>query len=166
MDYKWTFSGRFVNTDLERPRWRSTLNYSLSPKLQVGIEHNPDAGEFGPLVTWFLATEGNLRPALFLGTSSDRIGSPKGTQSYYLTAAKHHPAWPVSAYVSLNYSEWDGGINFPFGANVELGRGFSLQPMYDGQRSHLLLNYNRERYGVSLLWVWLEEVGISFNTGF
>ena len=132
----------------------------------MGIEYNPEAEEFGPLFTWFLLTEEDRRPALFLGTSSDRIGSPEGTQSYYLTAAKHHPSWPVSAYVSLNYSEWDGGFNVPFGANVELGKGFSLQPMYDGQRSHLLLHYNRERYGVSLLWVWLEEAGISFNLGF
>jgi hypothetical protein len=166
LETRWTFSGRFVQTELERPRWRATLNYSVSPRLQVGIEHNPDAGEFGPLFTWFLITEEERRPALFLGTSSDRIGSPEGTQSYYLTAAKHHPTWPVSAYVSLNYSEWDGGLNVPFGATVELGRGFSVQPMYDGQRSHLLLQYNRERYGVSLLWVWLEEAGISFNLGF
>ena len=111
-------------------------------------------------------TEEERRPALFAGTSSDRIGSPEGTQSYYLTASKHHPSWPVSAYASLNYSEWDGEVNFPFGAYVELGRGFSLQPMYDGQRSHLLLNWNRDRFGVSLLWVWLEEAGISFNVGF
>jgi len=142
------------------------LNYSVSPKLQVGVEYNPEAEEFGPLFTWFLVTEGDRRAALFLGTSSDRIGSPEGTQSYYLTAAKHHPAWPVSAYVSLSYSEWDEELKVPFGAQVELGRGVSLQPMYDGQRSHLLLSYNRERYGVSLLWVWLEEVGISFNMGF
>lgn len=138
----------------------------MSSKLQVGIEYNPEAEEFGPLITWFLVTEEDRRPALFLGTSSDRIGSPDGTQSYYLTAAKQHPTWPVSAYASVNYSEWDGGLNFPFGAHVHLGRGFSLQPMYDGQRSHLLLHYNRDRYGVALLWVWLEEVGISFNIGF
>jgi hypothetical protein len=155
-----------VNTELERPRWRFTANYSLSPRLQIGIEANPGVDEIGPLLTWFLMTEGERRPALFVGTSSDRIGSPEGTQSYYLTASKHHPGWPVSAYVSLNYSEWDGGLNFPFGVYVDLGRGFSLQPMYDGQRSHLLLHHNRERYGVSLLWVWLEEAGISFNLRF
>jgi len=166
LQYKWNASARFVNTELDRPRWRSTLNYSLTPRLQVGVEYNPAAGEIGPLFTGFLLTEDDRRPALFVGTSSDRIGSPEGTQSYYLTVAKHHPSWPVSAYASLNYSEWDGGFNGPFGANVELGQGFSLQPMYDGQRSHLLLNYNRERYGVSLLWVWLEEAGISFNIGF
>ena len=155
-----------MDTELDRPRWRSTINYSLTPRLQLGIEVNPDAGEIGPLLTWFLMTEEERRPALFAGTSSDRIGSPEGTQSYYLTAAKHHPSWPVSAYASLNYSEWDGGLNVPFGMHVEMGRGFSLQPMYDGQRPHLLLNYNKERYGVSLLWVWLERAGISFNMGF
>jgi len=72
----------------------------------------------------------------------------------------------VSAYVSLNYSEWDGGLNVPFGAYLELPRGFALQPMYDGQRTHLLLHYNRGRYGMSLIWAWLEEAGISFNVGF
>lgn len=151
---------------MDRPRWRSTLNYALHPRLQVGVEVNPEVDEIGPLVTWFLLTEEDRRPALFLGTSSDRIGSPEGEQSYYLTAAKHHPSWPVSAYVSLNYSEWDEGFNFPFGAEVELGRGFSVRPMYDGQRTHLLLNYYRERYGVSLLYVWLEEFGVSFSLGF
>lgn len=155
-----------MDTELDRPRWRSTLNYSVTPRLQVGVEYNPAAGEAGPLLTWFWMTENERRPALFVGTSSDRIGSPEGTQSYYLTASKHHPGWPVSAYVSVNYSEWDGGVNFPFGAYFDVGRGFSLQPMYDGQRSHLLVNWQRERYGVSLLWVWLEEAGISFNVGF
>jgi hypothetical protein len=132
----------------------------------VGVEWNPSAEEWGPLLTWFLLTEEGRRPALFAGTSSDRIGSPEGTQSYYLTASKHHPRWPVSAYASLNYSEWDGGWNVPFGAHLELGRGFALQPMYDGQRSHLLVHFNQERYGVSLLWVWLERAGISFHTRF
>ncbi len=130
------------------------------------MEVNPEAEEIGPLLTWFLITEDERRPALFAGTSSDRIGSPEGTQAYFLTASKHHPSWPVSAYASVNYSEWDGGLNFPFGAYVDLGRGLSLQPMYDGQRPHLLLNLNRGRYGVSLLWVWLEKAGISFNMGF
>ena len=41
--------------------------------------------------TWFVLTETERRPALFLGTSSDRIGSPEGTQSYYLTGAKYLP---------------------------------------------------------------------------
>ena len=166
MDYSFSFSLRYVDTELERPRWRSTINYRLHPRLQLGVELNPAADEVGPLVTWFLLTEGEKKPALFLGTSSDRIGSPAGEQSYFLTVAKHHPTLPVSAYASLNYSEWDEDFNLPFGVEVELGERFSVRPMYDGQRSHLMLNYAGQRYGASLLWVWLERFGIAFSTRF
>jgi hypothetical protein len=166
LETKWSASLRYVDTDLDRPRWRSTLSYRLHQRLQLGVELNPEADEVGPLVTWFLLTEDERRPALFLGTSSDRIGSPAGTQSYYLTVAKHHPSWPVSAYVSLNYSEWDDALNLPFGVEVELGQHFSVRQMYDGQRTHLMLNYAGRNFGASLLWVWLDRIGIAFSTQF
>lgn len=167
LDSKWNASLRYVDTDVERAKWRSTVNYRVLPRLQVGIEFNAKVEEVGPLVTWFLLTEGARQPALFFGTSSDRIGSPEGEQSYYLTAAKHAPKWPVSFYASLNYSEWDEGFNFPFGANVTLGRGFAVQPMFDGDRSHLLLHYSGlPRVSVSALWVWFERPGISLSTAF
>lgn len=166
MDYRFSFSLRYADLDVDRARWRSTFNVRVHPRLQIGVEINPEVDEIGPLVSFFLMTEGDRRPALFLGTSSDRIGSPEGEQSYFLTAAKHHPTWPVSAYVSLNYSEWDDGFNFPFGVEVELGSNFSLRPMFDGDRTHLMLNYNGRRHGLSLLWVWLERVGVAYSTTF
>ncbi len=143
-----------------------TANYRLVPTLQLGVEINPVVGEVGPLATWFLLTETERRPAVFVGTSSDRIGSPEGTQAYYATAAKYLPALHLSPYASLNYSEWDDGWNFPFGANVELGRGFSIQPMYDGQRTHLLGTYATERFSATLIWAWLESAGAAVSVGF
>lgn len=157
---------RYVDTDVDRARWRGTANVRVIPTLQVGVEFNLEVDEIGPLVTWFLMTEAHRRPAIFLGTSSDRIGSPKGTQSYYATVAKHAPRLPVSAYVTINYSEWDDGFNMPFGVTGWVGENFSIQPMYDGQRTHLTLNYSKSYFGVSLLWVWLEEPGISISAGF
>ena len=157
---------RWVDTDLPRPRWRTTLNYRVVPRLQLGLEWNPAADEVGPLLTGFLLTEGERRPAVFVGTSSDRIGSPAGKQSYYLTVAKYIPALHVSPYASLNYSEWDEGVNLPFGANIELGRGFSVQPMYDGQRTHLLGTWANERCSATLVWAWLERAGVAFSVGF
>ncbi|MCH9651955.1 MAG: hypothetical protein K0U98_27245 [Deltaproteobacteria bacterium] len=151
---------------MDRPRWRSTFYYRLHQRFQVGVEYNPAASEFSPLGTLFLLTETEQRPALFLGTSSDRIGSPEGTQSTYLTASKHHPRWPISAYISINYSEWDGGVNIPFGIEVELPKGFSVRPMYDGQRTHLTFNYGGQHIGASLLWVWLERVGVAVSWRF
>ncbi len=142
------------------------MTYRVHPKLQLGVEVNPEADEIGPLLSWFLMTESHHRPALFFGTSSDRIGSPEGEQAYFLTAAKRHPRWPVSAYVSLNYSEWDDELNVPFGVEVELPAGFTFRPMYDGHRTHLTFNYQRRRFGASLLWVWLERVGVAINLNF
>ena len=138
----------------------------MAHRLQLGLEYNPVAGEVGPLATLFLLTETERRPAVFLGTSSDRIGSPEGKQAYYLTAAKYLPPFRTSPYASLNYSEWDKGWNVPFGANIELGRGVSLQPMYDGHRTHLLGTYATERYSATLIWAWLERAGVAVSVGF
>ena len=162
---KWTASGRFVDTDLDRPRWRFTANYRLHERLQLGVEVNPMAEEIGPLFTLFVLTETEQRPAIFLGTSSDRIGSPAGEQAYFATLSKYVPLLRTSFYGSLNYSEWDGRFNIPFGGAFELGRGFSVRPMYDGQRSHFLVNYFASHYGVSLMYVWLEKAGISLSVG-
>jgi hypothetical protein len=155
-----------VDTELERPRWRATGNYRLAYWLSVGVEANPAADEIGPLATAFLLTETETRPAVFVGTSSDRIGSPAGEQSYYLTAAKYLPFARMGPYVSLNYSEWDEGFNVPFGASIEVGRGFAIRPMYDGQRTHLLGSWYGSRFGVTLIWAWLERAGVAISAGF
>jgi len=113
----WAASWRYVDTELERPRWRMTLNYQLLKRLQLGLEYNPAASEVSPLFNLFLFTETDIRPALFLGTSSDRIGSPAGKQAYFITAAKRVPYVPLSVYATMNYSEWDEAFNYPFGAS-------------------------------------------------
>lgn len=155
-----------MDTELERPRWRFTANYRLLRTLQVGVEFNAAAEEVGPLVTWYLLTESHTRPAIFLGTSSDRIGSPKGTQSYFLTGAKHLWRLPLSVYASVNYSEWDDELNCPVGVNVELPLNFSLRPMYDGDRSHLMLTHYYRQFSFSLLYVWYERLGVAMSAGF
>jgi hypothetical protein len=159
-------SGRYVDTELERPRWRFTLTYRVLERASVGIEYNPVAAEVAPLATVFAFFETEYRPALFLGTSSDRIGSPEGTQSYYATAAKALPRVPVSVYGSLAYSEWDEGFNVPFGAELSVWRGLTTRYMYDGEQSHVLLNWFGDRYGVSVMAVWLDTFGISLVGGF
>jgi hypothetical protein len=166
LETRWIVAGRYVDTEHERPRWRFTVNHRLLQTLQIGVEFNAAATEVGPLLTWYLLTESHTRPAIFLGTSSDRIGSPPGTQSYFLTGAKHLWQLPLSVYASVNYSEWDEELNFPFGANVDLPLSFSLRPMYDGDRSHLLLTHYYRQWSVSLLFVWYERLGVAMSAGF
>jgi len=157
---------RYVDTELDRPRWRSTLSYRVLPRLQLGAEFNPGVGEVGPIATLFFLHEQGRRPAAFLGTSSDRIGSPEAKQAYYMTVAKNLDPVPVSAYGSVNYSEWDEGWNFPFGANIEVHPGITVQPMYDGHRTHLLGTYASERFSITLIYAWLERAGIAASVGF
>ena len=158
---------------MERPRWRFTLNYRIHQKLQFGVEYNPVAKEVSPLFNLFLMTEGEgiWRPALFLGASSDRIGSPADKQAYFLTLSKGWQTLPVSVYATLNYSEWNKelgktSVNIPFGMTVNLGQYLSVRPMYDGDRFHLMLNYFVDHYGISLMCIWLERAGISTSVQF
>jgi hypothetical protein len=80
--------------------------------------------------------------------------------------AKHIPPLRASPYMSVNYSEWDEAINFPFGAHFDVGHGFSMQPMYDGHRTHLLGTYATERMSATLIWAWLERAGVAVSIGF
>lgn len=166
MHNRFAFSLRYVDTEVDRARWRTTGTVRVLPSLQLGLEYNPGVGEVKPLATWFVLQEKGRRPAAFLGTSSDRIGSPEGKQAYYLTASKGLEDLPLAVYASLNYSEWDEGLNFPFGAYIEALPGVSAQYMYDGQRTHLLGHYATERWSVSLLYAWLENFGVAVSAGF
>ena len=83
-----------------------------------------------------------------------------------MTVAKYLPALHVSPYASLSYSEWDDGWNVPFGANIEMGRGVSVQPMYDGHRTHVLGTYATNRFSTTLIWAWLERAGVAVSVGF
>lgn len=105
-------------------------------------------------------------PHLSLGTSSDRIGTPKGPKSYYLTAARSLDGGRFNPYASLNYSDFEDGFNIPFGLSMRIDKGLSATLMNDGRRSHALLTYSRENWSLSLMWVWFRHPGVSFSWGF
>jgi hypothetical protein len=151
---------------VDRPRWRTTLSYRLLPTLQAGIEYNAGVGEIDPIVNWFALTESDRRPAVIFGTSSDRIGTPKGKQSYYVTVAKQIGSLPVAPYASLSYSETDRGFTVPFGANIQLGRQWMLLPMYDGHASHTMLSYVQGRASIGLIAAWNRRFGMSVGYHF
>ncbi len=129
------------------------------------MEYNPSAEEVSPIATWFLLTESERRPAVFLGTSTDRIGTPSG-QAVYATAAKSLGNWSAAPYVTLYYSGWEEELKVPFGVHVDLIHGFSLRPMYDGERTHLTATYSSHRFSVTALYIWLEKPGLAASIGF
>ena len=71
----------------QRPRWRTTLDYRVTPKLQLGLEYNAAIGELDLRGNWFIQPETDNRPGVIAGFSSDRIGTPYG-KMYFVTLSK------------------------------------------------------------------------------
>ena len=152
----------------DRATWRNTLMYKLTPDLQVGVEYNPLASEVGPLANYRVVKETRNRPALMLGTSSDRIGTPYGT-AYYATLAKDlkpHTGLPISPYVSVLYGSYDDEFVYPFGMAIRLGDHWTVTPTFDGHAFHQLVTYSWDRYSVTGLLVRGRHPGVAFNVGF
>jgi hypothetical protein len=152
-----------VDTEIARPRWRFNVAYRLTPRLQAGLEYNPVVGEILPTANWILQPETDTVPLITLGTSSDRIGTPKGKQTYYVSFAKSWQQVPFAPYVSISYSEFKRGLEFPFGVNIKLAHPWDLLPMNDGRHTHLLLTYKQANYNVTLMLNWMKHPGISIG---
>ena len=168
---RWTYSLRLLSNQIDRAAWRNTLMYRLTDDLQVGLEYNPLAGDVSPLANWRVVRETQARPAVILGTSSDRIGTPEGNQGYYVTFSKDlepQTGLPVAPYVAIQYSEYDRGINFPMGAAIRLGHDWVLTPTYDGHAFHPMLTYRwkQGQYSLTGILVRGRDPGFSFAVGF
>lgn len=123
-------------------------------------------GEVDPIANWFAITETDSRPAVIFGTSSDRIGTPEGKQAYYVTFAKQIGSLPLAPYCSVNYSETNRGMNFPFGMTLQLGNQWQLLPMYDGHASHTLLTYIQDHSSIQLIAAWNRRFGVALGYHF
>lgn len=123
-------------------------------------------GEVGPIANWIAAPETERTPMVSFGTSSDRIFSPEGMQSYYVTVAKGFPEAKLAPYISVSYSEWEQRLLFPFGVNIALAPEWDLLPMHDGRNTHLLLTYKQANYNITGMLVKMRHPGISIGFGF
>ncbi len=140
--------------------------YRATPRLQVGIEGNLAAEEAGPLLNWVALAETEHTPMLTLGTSSDRIFSPKGNQAYYATAAKGVHGTPFAPYVGVSWSEWEERLLFPAGVNVALSPAWDFMQMYDGRNCHALLTHKTPSVSWTVMLVKMKHVGLSAGVGF
>lgn len=169
---KWTFSFRAIPNVVPRAQLRTTLAYRLHPRLTAGVEFNPRAEEPGdrvnPLVNWVALSETEKRPALILGTSSDRIGTPRG-QSFYATFSKnlkHETGLPIAPYVGVAYGTYEHRWLPLAGLNVRFTRNISALVIFDGVRTHPLLNYTWGRHSFSFVLAFSNKPGVSYSIQF
>jgi hypothetical protein len=107
--YRWSASVRAIADQIPRASVRTTLTYKFLPGLSGGIEYNPPADKVSPLANWLAISETKNRPALILGTSSDRISTPSG-QSFYATLSKNlkrETKLPIAPYFGLAYGTYE-----------------------------------------------------------
>lgn len=150
--------------DVDRAKWRNTLVYRLNPDLQVGVEYNPLGQDLGLLANWRAVRESESTPAVIFGTSSDRIGTPKG-RAYYVTISKEI-ADGLSIYSGLLYGEFEDKFRIPAGVSYELDDHWRAMFTYDGVNGHPMVNYSWDSYNLSLILVGSKHPGLSFGVGF
>ena len=167
-NYKWTYGVRLIANQIDRAKWRNTLTYRFHPRVTVGIEYNPLAKKVSPLANVVAITETDVRPALILGTSSDRIGTPSG-QSFYATFSKSlkgATGLPVAPYVGVAYGTYEDRARIIGGLNITLSDGWSATILFDGVRIHPLLNYTFGRHQLGVILERGRNPGISYSISF
>ena len=167
-NYKWTYGVRLIANQIDRAKWRNTLTYRFHPRVTVGIEYNPLATKVSPLANVVAITETDVRPALILGTSSDRIGTPSG-QSFYATfskSLKRLTGLPVAPYVGVAYGTYEDRARIIGGLNITLSDGWSATILFDGVRIHPLLNYTFGRHQLGVILERGRNPGISYSISF
>lgn len=167
-NYKWTYGVRFVPNILNRAKWRNTLTYQVTPRFSVGIEYNPLAGKVSPLANFVALTETKNRPAIILGTSSDRIGTPSG-QSFYVTASKsleRETGLPIAPYIGVTYGTFENRARVIGGLNVYFTNSFSSTILFDGVKVHPLVNYTYKRHQFGFMMVEGKKPGLTYSVSF
>jgi hypothetical protein len=165
---RWTFGVRFIANQIDRAKWRNTLTYRFHPRFTAGIEYNPLAGKLSPLANWLALTETEKRPAVILGTSSDRIGTPSG-QSFYATFSKSlrpETGLPVAPYVGMAYGTYEHRWRPIGGLNINFTKKVSSTVLYDGVHVHPLLNFTTGRNAFSLIMAQGRYPGGSYSISF
>ncbi len=166
--YKWTYGVRVIANQIDRATWRNTLTYRFHPRFTAGVEYNPLAKKASPIANLVAITETHVRPALIVGTSSDRIGTPSG-QSFYATLSKslkHHTGIPIAPYVGVAYGTYEDRARVIGGLNITAGSHWSSTILFDGVRVHPLLNYSYGRHQFGIIMERGRNPGASYSISF
>jgi hypothetical protein len=159
---------RAIDNQIDRASIRTTLTYRLHPTLTAGIEYNPRADKVSPLANWLAASETARRPALILGTSSDRIGTPSG-QSFYATLSKNlhrETGLAIAPYAGVAYGTYEDRLRAIGGLNLYFTEEMSGMVIFDGVHVHPTLNFSHGRHVFSVVFVRARDPGVSYSISF
>jgi len=159
---------RVIANQIDRARWRNTVTFKILPTLSAGVEYNPLAEKASPLANWVAITETKERPAIILGTSSDRIGTTSG-QSFYATASKdlkRLTQLPIAPYVGAAYGTYEEKLRAIGGVNLRFPLNFSSLIIYDGVKVHPTASWAYSRFVFTFILARAQDPGGSVSVAF
>lgn len=119
-------------------------------------------------MNWLAVPETLKRPAVIIGTSSDRIGTPGG-QSFYATASKNlrrETKLPIAPYAGVAYGTYEDRFRFIGGLNIGFTERLTSLVIFDGVHVHPLLTFSHRRHIFSFILVRSKEPGVSYSISF
>jgi hypothetical protein len=167
-EYKWTFGVRWIADQIDRATWRNTLTYQFHPRFRAGLEYNPLADDVSALANALVVTETEFRPAVILGTSSDRIGTPEG-EAFYGTVSKDVSEWvklPLAPYAGVSFGTFEDRWRPIAGLKVSFTERLDSTVLFDGVRVHPTLNYSVGRHVFGIILVGGKDPGASYSISF
>lgn len=142
--------------------------YRITPRVQIGVEYNPKADDVNPLLNVNLVNETRKVPAVIFGTSSDRIGTPKG-HSVFLTLSKDMKRWtglPIAPYAGATYGTYDHRTRAIGGTLIRFPHHLSSLLMFDGVHVHPTLTFPFRDHSFTLLMIRGRDPGFSYSISF
>ena len=112
-----------------------------------------------------MVQETGRRPALIVGTSTDRIGTPSG-HAYYATFSKNlQPLLhaPIAPYVGAAYGTYDSRLRPIGGLNFLVTETIAALVTYNGEHYNSIISLSHGRYTTSLLYVSGGDLGAAWN---
>lgn len=165
---RWQLSHRYLTDQIPRATNRTVAAYQLFSDLRIGVEINEDVGQVSPVANWLVLSETSQRPAVMIGTSSDRIGTPSG-QSFFATVSKSLEdlfGLPLAPYAGISYGTYEDEIVFPCGLNLTIFPSWSAMFIYDGVNPHVSTTYTWKNFALTVLLVDLRDAGFSVGIAF
>jgi hypothetical protein len=148
---------------------RSTLIYRFHPRIHFGVEYNPKVGEVHPLLTLIPVTETKNRPAVIVGISSDRIGTPSGS-SFYVTLSKDLQNWtglPIAPYFGVVYGTHEDRFRAIGGLSMRLRKDLTSLIQFDGVKVHPTLTYSfNDTHSLTFLMIRGKDPGMTYTVSF
>jgi hypothetical protein len=158
-----------LSNQIPRASLRTTLTYRVHPRFFLGIEYNPRANDVGLLANVVAITESKNRPAIIFGTSSDRIGTPRG-RSIYATISKDVSGLlrlPIAPYVGVAYSTYEHRFLPLTGLTINWRDNLSSLVIFDGVKVHPTLSYTLGgRHVFTFLLAQGKNPGVSYSISF